>query len=88
MVLAATLSGFFMFAVHIFNNRIPKSEYGVFGALLSLLVLTQIPTIGMQTVFARQTASGFRSRAFRNKCATSKPACGCRSFNGAESASC
>ncbi len=57
MVLAATLSGFFMFAVHIFNNRIPKSEYGVFGALLSLLVLTQIPTIGMQTVFARQTAS-------------------------------
>lgn len=57
MVLAATLSGFFMFAVHIFNNRIPKSEYGVFGTLLSLLVLTQIPTIGMQTVFARQTAS-------------------------------
>ena len=57
MVLAATLSGFFMFAVHIFNNRIPKSEYGVFGALLSLLVLTQIPTIGMQTVFARQTAA-------------------------------
>lgn len=53
----ATASGVFMFAVHFFNKYIPPAEYGLFTALLSMLVMMQIPAIGLQGVFAQQTAS-------------------------------
>ena len=36
---------------------ISKDEYGLFGALVGLLGLMGIPAVGLQTIFAHQTAS-------------------------------
>src|ERR1043166_2984285 len=57
MMMASTLSGAFMFAVHFLNQKIPKSEYAVLGVLLTFVIWLQIPTIGVQSVFAQQAAA-------------------------------
>ncbi|MBM3823397.1 MAG: hypothetical protein FJ404_11005 [Verrucomicrobia bacterium] len=57
MMISTTLSGGFMFAVHLFAPLMPKEEYGLFGALLGLVGLMMIPVIGLQTTLAQQTAA-------------------------------
>jgi O-antigen/teichoic acid export membrane protein len=57
MMIATTLGGVFMWAVHVPAARMPKAEYGVLGALLQVLNLMLIPALGLQTVFAQQTAA-------------------------------
>ncbi|HYE31345.1 MAG TPA: hypothetical protein VEH27_07960 [Methylomirabilota bacterium] len=56
MVIATTSGGVFMLAVHFFATKIDP-EYSVFQTLLNLLNLMLIPSIGLQTVFAQQTAA-------------------------------
>ena len=56
MVIATTLGGALMYAVHIFAGYIDP-EYPVFGTLLQVLNLMLIPSIGLQTVFTQQTAA-------------------------------
>lgn len=47
-----------MFAVHAFApGWMGPSEYGLFGTLLQTLNLMMIPALGLQTVFAQQTAA-------------------------------
>lgn len=57
MMVATTSSGLFMFAVHLFAPWMPAAEYGLFGTLLQLMNLMMIPALGLQTVFAQQTAA-------------------------------
>ena len=57
MMLASTLGGGFMFGVHFFAPVMGKGEYGLFGTLLQMLNLMMIPALGLQTVFAQQTAA-------------------------------
>ncbi len=57
MVFATLTSGVFMFAVHIFAPFMGDAEYGLFGTLLAMMNVMLIPALGLQTVFAHQTAS-------------------------------
>lgn len=57
MVGATFVSGLLMFAVHIFGGWMSSEEYGLFVTLLQILNLMMIPALGLQTVFAQQTAA-------------------------------
>ena len=57
MIFATTASGLIMYSVHIIAKEMPRSEYGVFGAMLQLVNLLGIPAIGLQSVFAQEAAS-------------------------------
>ena len=57
MVVANTLCGVFMAAVHPFASMMPPAEYSVFFTLLRLFTLLAIPAAGLQTIFAQQTAA-------------------------------
>lgn len=63
LLIATTLGGVFMWLVHIPAARMPESEYGVFVALLQVLNLMLIPAIGLQTIFAQQTAGAVTSES-------------------------
>lgn len=57
MIAAVTTAGVFMYAVHFPAWTMPRAEYGVFAALLAILNLMMIPSIGLQTIFTQQTAA-------------------------------
>jgi len=57
LVIATFISGLLMFAVHIFGAWMSRGEYGLFVTLLQILNLMMIPALGLQTVFAQQTAA-------------------------------
>jgi O-antigen/teichoic acid export membrane protein len=57
LMFATVASGAFMFAVHFFSKKIPEAEYGFYGTLLAMLNLMTMPTLGLQMVFAQQTAA-------------------------------
>lgn len=57
MMLSITASGVLMFAVHAFAPFMSKNEYGLFGTLLSLILMMMVPVLGMQTLFAQLAAS-------------------------------
>ena len=58
MVIATFVSGVLMFAVQqIAWFWMRDEEYGLFGTLLMVLNLMMIPALGLQTVFAQQTAA-------------------------------
>ena len=57
LVIATFISGLLMFAVHIFGGWMSRGEYGLFVTLLQILNLMMIPALGLQTVFAQQTAA-------------------------------
>ena len=54
LMTANVAGGALMWAVHFLSKRIPDAEYGVFGALLSVVIF--IPTMPLQMVLAQQTA--------------------------------
>ena len=56
MLTATMISGLLMFAVHFFGGWMTSNEYGLFVTLLQALNLIMIPALGLQTVFAQQTA--------------------------------
>ncbi len=57
MVITTFLSGVCMLAVHVFAPILGDKEYGLFGALLAMVNLMAIPGLGLQSVFAQQTAA-------------------------------
>jgi len=57
MMLASVVAGAFMFAVHFFSDAVGQEEYGIFGTLLSMLANISIPGLGLQMIFAQQTAA-------------------------------
>lgn len=56
-MIATTMAGGLMYAVHMVAKQMPKEEYGVFTALLQVASLMTIPAVGLQTVFAHQVAA-------------------------------
>ena len=62
LMIATVVAGVFMTAMHILSKAIPKSEYGQFGAFLSVAMF--IPAAPLQMVLAQQTA---RSIALRRE---------------------
>ncbi len=65
LLLAATASGVFMWAVHKVAGKMPKAEYGVFVTLLQALNMMAIPAMGLQMVFVQQTVSAATDTARR-----------------------
>lgn len=66
MLVATTLGGVFMWLVHGPTQRfLPKSEYAAFVTMLSVMNLMLIPSIGLQTIFAQQTAAATTDRCRR-----------------------
>ncbi|MED6314839.1 MAG: hypothetical protein VX704_07375 [Verrucomicrobiota bacterium] len=57
MVIATCVSGMLMFSVHLFGGWMSREEYGLFVTLLQILNLMMIPALGLQTMFAQQTAA-------------------------------
>jgi O-antigen/teichoic acid export membrane protein len=57
MILASTVSGALMYAVHKAAGQMPKDEYGVFTTLLQILNQMAIPAAGLQLTFVHQAVS-------------------------------
>lgn len=57
MGLATVLGGVFMTAVHPVVFRMERAEYEVFSAMLRAFLLLGIPSAGLQTAFAQQSAA-------------------------------
>lgn len=55
-MIATTVGGGLMYAVHPIAKNMGKAEYGVFTALLQAVNLMQIPAVGLQGLFAQQAA--------------------------------
>lgn len=71
MMIATTASGVFMFAVHVFGSKM-GSDYDVFVTMLQLLNMMLIPSIGLQTVFAQQTAAAVTEEKKRELAAVTR----------------
>src|SRR5579883_1907414 len=58
MMITAVGAGALMFAVQIFSKKfLTESEYSVFAALIQVTNWITIPALGLQMVFAQQTAA-------------------------------
>ena len=68
MVICQVASGVLFFAVHFFSKGIDQDEYGVFGVILALLNLM----VGLQPVFAQQTASAITERQQQELASTAR----------------
>lgn len=68
MVFSVVLSGVLFYCVHFFAKEIPESEYGVFGTLLAVLNLM----VGLQSVFAQQTAVSVKDSEKRELVSTAR----------------
>jgi len=55
MMVASIFGGAMSFGVHFLNKLIPQGEYANFGVLV--MVITCLPTVPLQMVFAQQSAS-------------------------------
>ncbi|MBC8001915.1 MAG: hypothetical protein H7X97_04930, partial [Opitutaceae bacterium] len=72
MVIAATLSGVFMFGVHIFNRWMPEDVYGAFGTSLALMTWLQFPVVGLQQTVAQQGAAALTDTDRRRQTYTAR----------------
>lgn len=63
LMFANITGGVMMFGLHPLSNRIPASEYSIFGTLLMVTAL--LPTIPLQMVFTQQTASALATNRGR-----------------------
>lgn len=54
LMFANIAAGGLMWAIHFLAKRLPESEYGAFGALLTMMLV--VPMLPLQMVFAQQTA--------------------------------
>lgn len=71
MVVATTLGGGFMWLVHKpAAAGMPPVEYGYYLAMLQVMNLMMIPAIGLQTVFANETAAAVTAAKRRELAAT------------------
>jgi O-antigen/teichoic acid export membrane protein len=59
LMIANIMAGALMWAVHFLAKKIPPSEYGSLGALLSVILV--VPMLPLQMVFAQQTARALAS---------------------------
>ncbi len=58
MVLATLAAGICMFLIHpLYGPILGDVEYGLYGTLLALINVMGIPSMGLQTTFAQQTAA-------------------------------
>lgn len=57
MMFSTLASGFCMLSVHVFGTFMGQAEYSLFGALMGMMNVLTIPGLGLQTVFAQQTAA-------------------------------
>src|SRR6266481_949942 len=55
LMMATIFAGFMSLGVHFLNKLIPPAEYSKFGVLL--MVVSCLPTIPLQMVFAQQSAA-------------------------------
>ncbi|MBI5385085.1 MAG: lipopolysaccharide biosynthesis protein [Verrucomicrobia bacterium] len=62
MIFCTVVSGFAFYGVHPFAKKIPESEYGILGLILAVLNCMSIPSLGLQMVFAQQTAAAVDDR--------------------------
>lgn len=68
---ASTLvSGGLMSAVQTVANRLPENDFVVFGSMIRVFPLLGMPTTGVQTVFAQQTATAHTAEAERTLAGT------------------
>lgn len=72
MVSATLAGGICMFAVHIIYPKLGDKEYGLFTTLLAMLNLLTIPALGLQTMFAQQTASALTPADNARLCGTTR----------------
>lgn len=57
LMIATVGGGLFMTIVHSVAGKMGKEEYRIFAVLLRVLILLGVPSAGLQTIFARQTAA-------------------------------
>ncbi len=58
MIVASTISGVFMYLVHVVAaSKMDPAEYAVLAALLKVFLLMSFPAIGLQVIFTQQAAA-------------------------------
>ncbi|HZV36016.1 MAG TPA: hypothetical protein VFB72_15680 [Verrucomicrobiae bacterium] len=73
MMISAVAAGAFMFAVQIFSKKfLTDVEYSSFGALIQVTNWITIPSLGLQMVFAQQTAAVINDQQQRQLVGTVK----------------
>jgi O-antigen/teichoic acid export membrane protein len=72
LVVANTLTGVFMTAVHPFASRMPAGDYGVFATLLRLFMILSVAATGLQIVVARLAAAALDDEGKRRLAATAR----------------
>lgn len=72
MVIANTLCGMFMVAVHPFASQMPGTEWSLFTTLLRFFTILAIPAAGLQTVMAKEAAAAVTPEAERNLAALAR----------------
>src|ERR1700722_12850150 len=73
MMISAVAGGALMFAVQIFSKKfLSDAEYSGFGALIQLTNWITIPALGLQMVFAQQTAAAVTDEQHRELVGTMK----------------
>ncbi len=66
VLIALTMSGGFMWAVHLVApDPLGEGDYGLFNTLVPLLGFTAIPALGIQAILAQQTASALGENQLR-----------------------
>src|SRR6185312_9296147 len=71
LVVATVSNGEFMTACQIVANRwMDPVEYGIWFALLRIFLLMSIPSVGLQIVFAQQTAAAVTDSQYRRLAGT------------------
>src|SRR5437764_5962402 len=63
LMIASIFGGFMSLGVHFLNKLMPPGEYGNFGVLL--MVISCLPTIPLQMVFAQQAATSLANNRER-----------------------
>jgi O-antigen/teichoic acid export membrane protein len=63
LMIAGIAGGLMGFGVHFLSNKIPESQYSIFGTLL--MVTAVLPTMPLQMIFAQQTASALATNRER-----------------------
>lgn len=72
LVVANTMTGVFMTAVHPFASRMPAGDYGVFATLLRLFMILSVAATGLQIVVARLAAAALDEEGKRQLAATAR----------------
>jgi hypothetical protein len=72
MMIATVISGVFMSVVHVCSKKLSSEEYSAFASLIQLINQMTIPALGLQMIFAQQSAAAISDERKRQLVGTKR----------------